>query len=68
MKITNNHFLPGPLVHAVSHDRYDGGDGDISVTTLIAPPQIRKLKERHGDDIEVDAESLIWSMMGSAGQ
>ena len=66
MKITNKHFLPAPLVHAVSHDRYDGGDGDISVTTLIAPAQIRRLKGKHEGDIEEDAINRIWSMIGSA--
>lgn len=66
MKITNKSFLPQPLVNAVSHDRYEGGDGDISVTTLISPAQQRRLAEKHKDEIEEDAINRIWSMIGSA--
>ena len=66
MKITNHHFLPEPLVHALSHDRYDPGDGDISATTLIGPAKIRKLTAEHKDEIETDAVDRIWSMLGSA--
>ena len=66
MKITNKYHLPEALVRAVSHDRYEGGNADISVTTLIAPPQIRKLRAAHEEDIVEDASERIWSMMGSA--
>ncbi len=66
MKITNHQFLPEPLVHALSHDRYDPGDGDISVTTLIAPAQIRRLCAEHKDELVEDAVDRIWSMLGSA--
>jgi len=66
MKLTNKHFLPEALVRALAHDRYDGGTGDISVTTMIAPPQIRMLKKGHGEKIVEDAVDRIWSMMGSA--
>jgi hypothetical protein len=66
MIITNHHHLPQPLVHAVTHDRYEAGDGDISCTTLIAPAQIRILKEKNADAITQDAIDRIWSMIGSA--
>lgn len=65
-KVTNKSFLPQPLVHAVSHDRYDPGDGDISATSLIGPAQQRKLEQEHKDEIETDALDLIWSLIGSA--
>lgn len=66
MKITNKSMLPQPLVHAVSHDRYDPGHGDISATTLIAPAQIRQLEAQHKTEIEEDAIDRIWSLIGSA--
>jgi tellurite resistance-related uncharacterized protein len=65
-KITNKQFLPEALVRAVTHDRYDGGTGDISVTTLIAPPQMRALTLTYSGEIVEDAADRIWSMMGSA--
>jgi len=66
MKITNKYHLPAPVVHAVTHDRYDPGDGDVSCTTLIAPAQVYQLGLVHGGDTEEDASDRIWSMMGSA--
>jgi hypothetical protein len=64
--VTNKFLLPHALVHAVSYDRYEAGDGDISCTTLIGPPQIRRLKKKHGKQIKEDASELIWSLLGSA--
>ncbi len=66
MKITNKQHLPEAIVWAVTHDRYDGGHGDISITTLIAPAQIRKLREMYQDELVEDATDRIWSMLGSA--
>lgn len=80
MKITNNFNMPKSVVHAVTHDRYDPGSGDVSCTTLIAPAQIFQLsketmgdlKTRDGDDIFLhdltteDATERIWTLMGSA--
>lgn len=66
MKITNKYHLPEPVVFAVTHDRYDPGDGDVSCTTLIAPAQIFQLRLVHGDEAEEDASDRIWSMIGSA--
>ena len=66
MKITNKSLLPQAMVHAVTHDRYDPGDGDISCTGLIGPAQIRRLNEVHGGETTEDASDRIWSLMGSA--
>jgi len=67
MKITNKHNLPDPIVRAITNDPYDAGDADISVTRLIAPPQIRALEVRHKDDITEDAADRIWSLVGQIG-
>ena len=67
LTITNKYHLPGAILHAVSHDRYDPGDGDVSCTTLIAPAQIYQLNQLHkGDEVFEDASDRIWSMIGSA--
>lgn len=66
MKITNREFLPELVVNAVTHDRYEGGTGDISVTTLISPAQQRIIASEHESELTEDAADRIWSMMGSA--
>ncbi len=66
MKITNKHNLPQAIYCAVckhnrkpSHDRF-------SVTELIAPPLIKKLKIQYWDQLEEDASERLWSLLGQA--
>jgi len=70
MKITNRFNLPGPLVNAIKgfDKAYQKTRGEtrLSVTQLINPPLVRKLKEEHFDEIEEDASDRIWSLFGSA--
>ena len=65
-RITNHSNLPQPLVDAVKNDSYDGprDANSISVTTLLKPPRVTALEQRHKDDIEEDASDRIWSLMG----
>ena len=65
MKITNRANLPDALVRAVANDPYVGG-GDVSVTTLIGPPQIHYLRHKYENDLEEDAIDRIWSLLGQA--
>lgn len=64
MKLTNKLNLPEPIVNAVANDSYSRGDASISVTSLLAPPRIITLQEKHADEIEEDASERIWSLMG----
>lgn len=66
MIISNDLNLPEALVQAVANDPYDSGLCDISVTTLIGPPQIRHLKKKYGGEITEDASDRIWSLLGQA--
>ena len=59
MKITNNQGLPAPFVAMVSRNYYSKGASQYSVTELMAPPKIKRLRERYEDEIVVDAASLI---------
>lgn len=67
MIVTNNNNLPEPLVRAfkVLNSKYVGG-GNISVTTLKDSPQINKLKTIFKDYVTVDAESMLYSVLGQA--
>jgi len=65
MKITNNYNLPESLVRAISIDRYKKV-GDISITEMLLPPQIRYLRLKHAEMIEEDAADRIWLLLGSS--
>jgi hypothetical protein len=65
MRFTNKLGLPDAIVNAVANDPYVGG-GDISVTALVAPPQIRILRQKHDADIVVDVSERLWSLYGQA--
>lgn len=62
--VTNVHGLPEALVRAVTNDPYTNGGADISVTTLIDAPQIRRLKKVHAEQITVDVSERIWALLG----
>ena len=66
MKITNKFGLPQTIVNALERPTYSKGKSDISVTELIAPPQLVALKRKHADELESDASDMVWSLFGSA--
>lgn len=66
MKLTNVLGLPEAIVSAVANDAYDSGGSDISVTALIAPPQIGVLRRQHDDELVEDVADRLWALMGSA--
>lgn len=63
MQITNLTRLPEPLVSAVSRKR-EPRRGQISVTELINPPQMRALTLKHWAELTEDASDRIWATMG----
>lgn len=66
MKITNKHNVPLPLVTLASRDYYSKGASQYSVTELMSPPRIRRLREQYHDSIEQDVSDMLWAMLGSA--
>ena len=69
MKYTNNFQLPQHMVEAIVQNTYDLAQNDpttISITTMINPPRIRQLTLRHWADLEEDASSGMWRLLGSA--
>lgn len=66
MEITNILGLPEPIVEAVRNDPYNPGTGDITVTGLIAPPQIVTLQRQHDAELSEDASDRIYALMGQA--
>ena len=64
--ITNKLRLPQPIVDAIMNDSYSKGDADISVTEMLTPPQLVRLRRQHRDEIVEDASDRIWSLLGQA--
>ena len=58
--------LPKPLQLAVQHDSYDGGVAtDISATSLIDSPRVKRLQREHKDKIQEDATRRIMALLGT---
>jgi hypothetical protein len=66
-KYTNTADLPEEIVKAVLNDPYSHGDADISVTGLIAPPQLKTLERRYYDVMTVDVSSRLYALYGQLG-
>jgi hypothetical protein len=65
MKITNKQGLPAPLVALLARDFYTKGASQYSVTELMSPPKIRRMREQYDDEMEIDATKLIASQLGT---
>lgn len=66
MKITNKHRVPETLVALASREYYTKGAAQYSVTELLSPPRIRRLREQFHERVEQDVTDMLWSMLGSA--
>ena len=66
MNINNDFGAPDAFVRAVTDDSYSKGEADFSVTGLIQPPQISRLKEEHGDKLSADVRDRIWMLLGTS--
>ena len=65
MKILKGN-LPEPLYQAILkvNSKYSKGEADYSVTQLIDSPRISMLKQQHWDEIEENAEDMIFRFYG----
>jgi len=66
MKITNKHGVPDNLVTLATREYYTKGASQYSVTELLSPPRIKRLREKHNENIEQDVADMLWQMLGSA--
>ena len=65
MKITNNQGLPAPLVALLAREYYSKGASQYSVTELMSPPKIRRMREQYDEEMEIDVTKLIASQLGT---
>lgn len=66
MKVTNKYGVPAPLVTLATREYYSKGKAQYSVTELLSPPRVRRLRERYDSQIEMDVTDMMWQMLGSA--
>jgi hypothetical protein len=66
MKITNKFNVPETLVALANRDYYSKGKSDYSVTEIISPPRIQRLRRKHFDEIEQDVSDMLWMLLGTA--
>jgi len=66
MKITNQFDVPEPLVALAKKEYYTKGKADYSVTEIMSPPRIQRLRRIYHADMEQDVTDMLWSMLGSA--
>jgi hypothetical protein len=64
--VTNRYKIPSTFENFIDRNQYDSGESDISVTTLIDSPRIRKLQELNDDKLSEDVSDRIMSILGSA--
>lgn len=65
MKLTNNSGLPQAVFEALARKEYSREGADISVTELIDSPRVRVLKKLNADKIELEADTLLASFLGT---
>lgn len=66
MKITNKFGVPAPLMTLASKEYYSKGKSQYSVTELLGPPRIRRLRQQYDDQMEQDVTEMMWQLLGSA--
>lgn len=65
MRVTNVLGLPDSLVRLVSNGFREPREREISVTTLIKPPQMVSLERQHWAELEEDASDRLWALYGT---
>jgi hypothetical protein len=66
MKNTNKFNVPETLVALATRDYYSKGKSDYSVTEIISPPRIQRLRRTHFEEIEQDVSDMLWMLLGTA--
>lgn len=66
MKVTNVHNVPQPLVTLAEGRYYSKGKSDYSVTELMSPPRVQRLRGQMDAQMEQDVSEMLWPLLGSA--
>lgn len=66
MKITNNFNAPATLMALASNDHYTKGESDYSVTEILSPPRVNRLRKKHYSEMSSDVSDMLWMLLGTA--
>jgi hypothetical protein len=66
MEVTNNFGVPETLMSLARRDYYSKGKADYSVTELLAPPRVQRLRKLFHGHMKQDVSQMLWQLMGSA--
>ena len=66
MKVTNVHSVPQPLVTLAEGKYYSKGKSDYSVTELMSPPRVQRLRSQRDGEMQQDVADMLWPLLGSA--
>ena len=66
MRITNKFGVPETLMTLASREYYTKGASQYSVTELMSPPRIRRLREQYDEKITQDVSDNLWQLLGQA--
>lgn len=66
MEITNQHGVPETLVSLARRDYYSKGKADYSVTELLSPPRVQRLRRLYHSQMKQDVSQMLWQLLGSA--
>ena len=66
LKVTNTHNVPAPLMTLASRQYYSKGASQYSVTELLSPPRVRRLREQYDEQLTQDVADMLWPLLGSA--
>jgi hypothetical protein len=50
----------------MSKDRYSKGKSEYSVTGLLSPPKVQRLREQYDDALEQDISEMLYAFLGTA--
>tara|TARA_A100001515_G_scaffold120041_1_gene102865 strand:+ start:12993 stop:13829 length:837 start_codon:yes stop_codon:yes gene_type:complete len=64
--LTNQYGAPEAFVRAMEDDSYSKGEADFSVTGLLQPPQIVRLRAEHEDKLSADVRDRVWMLLGTS--
>ena len=65
MPLTNDFHAPDVFLKAIRGHPYSMGDAHFSVTGLIGPPQVGRLRKQHRNQIVSDVRDEVWKLLGS---
>ncbi len=66
MKILNVHGLPSVFMELAEKWQHKPMIGRIGVTEFCDAPQIRYLKIKHWEELEIDVSEMLWMFLGGA--